>query len=124
MLRGGSICLDSRGRAVGGESAVGGGGVLFGRAEIPTKNMRAMTRTLAADLSNATCTAQALSVLNRSVPKALAFAFRLRLRSKARHSETHVLGRMAQRRGCDLGHCVSQDSQPPLTPRHGVGLQG
>ena len=34
-----------------------------------------------------------LSVLKRSVPKALAFAFGLRLHSKTQHSKTRVLGR-------------------------------
>ena len=34
-----------------------------------------------------------LSVLKRSVPKTLAFAFGLRLRSKTQHSKARVLGR-------------------------------
>ena len=42
-----------------------------------------------------------LSVRKHGVPKTLAFEFGLRLRSK-----TRVLGRRAQRRGCDSGPCV------------------
>ena len=52
----------------------------------------------------------ALSVLKRCVPKTLAFAFGLRLRSKTRCFKTRVLGRRlpmeSPKRGCDLGPCV------------------
>ena len=51
-----------------------------------------------------------LSVLKRCVPKTLAFAFGLRLRSKTRCLKTRVLGRRLPngkpKRGCDLGACV------------------
>ena len=52
-----------------------------------------------------------LSVLKRCVPKTLAFAFGLRLRSKTRCFKTRVLGRRlpimeSPKRGCDLGPCV------------------
>ena len=51
-----------------------------------------------------------LSVLKRCVPKTLAFAFGLRLRSKTQYFKTRVLGRgylmENPKRGCDLGPCV------------------
>ena len=51
-----------------------------------------------------------LSVLERCVPKTLAFAFGLRLRSKTRCFKTRLLGRRlpngSPKRGCDLGTCV------------------
>ena len=61
-------------------------------------------------LSNYTPTGYTLSVLKRNVPKTLAFAFGLRLRSKMQRSKTRVLMRRAPNgrpeRGCDLGPCV------------------
>ena len=51
-----------------------------------------------------------LSVLKRCVPKTLAFAFGLRLRSKTRCFKTRVLGRRLAngkpQERCDLGTCV------------------
>ena len=53
-----------------------------------------------------------LSVLKRCVPKTLAFAFGLRLRSKTQCFKTRVLGRRLPngnpKRGCDLRPCVAK----------------
>ena len=53
------------------------------------------------------------SVLKRCVPETLAFAFGLRLCSKARRSKTRALGRRVpkgkpQKSGCDVGTCVAK----------------